>query len=91
MLNDASPTRYFVPAYVGHLGWVGVRLDVDAPWSEIASVIEGAYRTRAPATRRSSTTAAAEASPRKAPAKKPAATRTTAARKPPSKSRPRAR
>jgi hypothetical protein len=44
MIVDAAPDRYFVPAYVGHLGWVGVRLDRGTSWDEIAAVIERAYR-----------------------------------------------
>jgi hypothetical protein len=47
MLVEAAPDRYFVPPYVGHLGWVGVRLDRGTPWAEIAGVIETAYRARA--------------------------------------------
>lgn len=43
-----SPEAYFVPAYVGHMGWVGVRLDRDLPWSEIEAVLESAYLHRAP-------------------------------------------
>jgi len=46
MLVESNPDVYFVPAYVGPLGWIGVRLDRRAPWSEIAAVIEQAYRTR---------------------------------------------
>lgn len=46
MLVEANPDVYFVPAYVGHLGWVGVRLDREAPWEEIAAVIEAAYQAR---------------------------------------------
>jgi len=47
MLVEAAPARYFVPPYVGHLGWVGVHLDKGTPWPEIAGVIENAYRARA--------------------------------------------
>jgi hypothetical protein len=47
---DAEPGRYFVPPYVGSRGWVGVRLDRDLPWDEIAGVIEDAYVARAPKT-----------------------------------------
>lgn len=47
MLVDANPDAYFVPPYVGHQGWVGVRLDRDLPWSEIAAVLEAAHATRA--------------------------------------------
>jgi hypothetical protein len=52
MLVDSDPEVFFVPAYVGHLGWVGVRLDRDAPWPMIARVIEDAYHCRAPAPRK---------------------------------------
>jgi hypothetical protein len=48
MLVDAAPEHYFVPPYVGHRGWLGVRLDRDVGWDEIAGVIEDAYLTRAP-------------------------------------------
>ncbi len=48
MLVGAAPDTYFVPAYVGHLGWLGMRLDRDAPWDEVAGVIEDAWLTRAP-------------------------------------------
>lgn len=47
MLVDSNADHYFVPPYVGHMGWIGVRLDRDAAWDEIAAVIENAYRTRA--------------------------------------------
>lgn len=30
ILTGADPQRYFVPPYVGHRGWIGIRLD-DAP------------------------------------------------------------
>jgi hypothetical protein len=50
MLVEANPDVYFVPPYVGPSGWIGARLDRRAPWSEIAAVIEQAYRTRAPVT-----------------------------------------
>lgn len=47
LLVDAAPDRYFVPAYVGHRGWVGLRLDRNADWDEVAGVIEDAYLSRA--------------------------------------------
>jgi hypothetical protein len=46
MLVDSNPDVYFVPPYVGPSGWIGVRLDRDAPWDEIAAVIENAHQTR---------------------------------------------
>ena len=45
----AGSGRYFRPPYVGHRGWIGVRLDGDVDWDEIAELIEDAYRTVAPA------------------------------------------
>jgi len=40
---DADPERYFVPPYVGHRGWIGVRLDRGLDGEEVAGVIEDAY------------------------------------------------
>jgi hypothetical protein len=48
-LVDADPDRFFRPPYVGHRGWLGVRLDRDPDWDEIAELCEDAYRTVAPA------------------------------------------
>lgn len=45
---DTEPERFFVPPYVGHRGWLGLRLDVDPDWDEIAAVISEAWRTVAP-------------------------------------------
>ena len=47
-LIHASPEHYFVPAYVGHRGWVGVRLDRGLPWDDVAGAIEDAYLAVAP-------------------------------------------
>jgi hypothetical protein len=49
-LLAAEPDRFFRPPYVGHRGWLGVRLDVDVDWDEIAEICEDAYRTVAPKT-----------------------------------------
>lgn len=48
LLVDAEPKHFFVPAYVGHLGWVGVRLDQGLAWSKVKAIIEQAWRVRAP-------------------------------------------
>jgi hypothetical protein len=45
----ADPLRYFVPPYVGHRGWLGVRLDRGLDWDEVAGAIEDAYAVVAPA------------------------------------------
>jgi hypothetical protein len=47
-LIESNPNLYFKPAYVGHLGWIGVRLDRDARWDELVGVMQEAYLTRAP-------------------------------------------
>ena len=43
-----EPKRFYRPAYVGHRGWIGVRLDVDVDWDEVADIVEDAYRMVAP-------------------------------------------
>jgi len=43
-LVEANPQAYFVPPYVGHRGWVGVRLDRDLPWSAVEYAIADAHR-----------------------------------------------
>jgi predicted DNA-binding protein (MmcQ/YjbR family) len=40
----ASSGRFFRPPYVGHRGWVGVRLDGDVDWDEVDELIDEAYR-----------------------------------------------
>lgn len=49
-LVDTEPERFFVPPYVGHRGWLGVRLDVDPDWDEVAGIVTDAYCTVAPKT-----------------------------------------
>ncbi|MFC5287505.1 MmcQ/YjbR family DNA-binding protein [Actinokineospora guangxiensis] len=43
-----DPDRFFRPPYVGHRGWLGVYLDGDVDWDEIAEIVQEAYRTVAP-------------------------------------------
>jgi hypothetical protein len=47
---ELDPERFFRPPYVGHRGWIGLRLDVDPDWEEVARVVEDSYRCVAPAT-----------------------------------------
>lgn len=49
MLVEADPERFFVPPYVGHRGWLGVRLDRGLDWDELAGLAEDAYAEVAPA------------------------------------------
>jgi len=48
MLVSSSSKHYHVPPYVGHLGWIGVRLDRRLSWGKITTAIEDAYLTVAP-------------------------------------------
>jgi hypothetical protein len=47
-LVAAAPDRYFRPPYVGQRGWLGVYLDVEVDWDEVAELVVDAYRTVAP-------------------------------------------
>jgi hypothetical protein len=49
-LIASAPDRFFRPPYVGHRGWIGLRLDVPGTsWAEIAELCQDAYRVIAPA------------------------------------------
>jgi hypothetical protein len=48
MLVEGDPERFYVPPYVGHRGWIGVRLDRGFDRSDIAGIIEDAYAEVAP-------------------------------------------
>jgi hypothetical protein len=48
MLVEADPDKFFVPPYVGHRGWLGVRLDRSLDWDELAGIAEDAYAEVAP-------------------------------------------
>jgi hypothetical protein len=43
-LIEADPRRFYRPPYVGPSGWVGLRLDVDPDWEEVAEFAEESYR-----------------------------------------------
>lgn len=47
-LIEADPHRFYRPPYVGPSGWIGVRLDVDLDWDEIAEIAEESWRLVAP-------------------------------------------
>jgi len=50
MLVEADPERFFVPPYVGHRGWLGVRLDRLLDWEELTGIVEDAFAEVAPRT-----------------------------------------
>jgi hypothetical protein len=49
MLVEADADKFFRPPYVGHRGWLGVRLDRSLDWDEVAGIVEDAYAEIAPA------------------------------------------
>ena len=49
VLVGSDPDRFFVPPYVGHRGWVGLRVDTAAvDWDEVADLVADSYRLLAP-------------------------------------------
>ena len=48
ILVDADRERYFVPAYMGVRGWVGVRLDNDIDWPTLEGLIADGHSFSAP-------------------------------------------
>jgi len=47
-LVEQEPARFFRPPYVGPSGWIGVRLDIDPDWEEVAAICADAYRKVGP-------------------------------------------
>ena len=43
----ASDPRCFVPGYLGPYGWIGLDLDDDTDWPEVAELLEMSYRQTA--------------------------------------------
>lgn len=49
ILVGADPDRYYRPKYVGHNGWIGVRMDVAGiDWPQVEDLIRESYRMSAP-------------------------------------------
>lgn len=48
VLVGSAPSRFFRPPYVGHKGWVGVRLDDTPDWEEVERLVRRSYRLIAP-------------------------------------------
>ena len=50
LVVEQDGDRFFRPPYVGHRGWIGLRLDVDVDWGEVEGVVRDAYCEVAPKT-----------------------------------------
>ncbi|MPZ21957.1 MAG: MmcQ/YjbR family DNA-binding protein [Dehalococcoidia bacterium] len=48
ILVGAEPETFFVPPYVGHKGWIGVRIADDGDWEQVAGIVHESYRMTAP-------------------------------------------
>jgi hypothetical protein len=48
-LIESAPRRFFLPAYIGSRGWVGLRMDLATlNWTEVKELILGSYIQIAP-------------------------------------------
>lgn len=48
LLVRENPQRFFVPAYVGPSGWVGIFLDKRVSWKVVADILRDGYLLTAP-------------------------------------------
>ncbi len=49
VLVASDPVKYYLPAYIGPRGWVGLRLDIGkVDWDEVRELITGSYLQAAP-------------------------------------------
>lgn len=48
ILVGSDPKRFFIPPYMGKQGWVGVRIDYQVKWDELAAILKDGYLMSAP-------------------------------------------
>ena len=48
ILTGAAPDRFFSPPYVGHKGWIGLRLAIAPDWPEVEALIRRSWSMTAP-------------------------------------------
>lgn len=48
LLIEAAPARFFRPPYLGHKGWVGVKLTGRPDWPEVTALVRRSYSLIAP-------------------------------------------
>jgi len=48
MLVKKDPTRFFIPPYVGHRGWIGARIDGRPDWRLLEMLVRNAFGQVAP-------------------------------------------
>jgi predicted DNA-binding protein (MmcQ/YjbR family) len=48
-LVESNPRKFYLPAYIGSRGWVGLRLDLaTVDWTEVKELVLGSYSQVAP-------------------------------------------
>ena len=48
-LVESDPRRFYLPAYIGPRGWIGLRMDLATlNWTEVKELIHGSYLQVAP-------------------------------------------
>jgi hypothetical protein len=48
-LVESAPGRFYLPAYIGPRGWIGLRMDLATlNWTEVKELIHGSYLQVAP-------------------------------------------
>jgi hypothetical protein len=48
-LVESDPRRFYLPAYIGSRGWIGLRMDLATlNWTEVKELIRGSYLQVAP-------------------------------------------
>ncbi len=49
VLVESAPRRFYLPAYIGSRGWIGLRMDLATlNWNEVKELILGSYLQIAP-------------------------------------------
>lgn len=48
ILLEAAPERFFRPPYLGHKGWVGMRLAGRVDWAEVEALVRRSFSLVAP-------------------------------------------
>jgi hypothetical protein len=48
-LVESGPARFYLPAYIGPRGWIGLRMDLATlNWAEVKELVHGSYLQIAP-------------------------------------------
>ncbi len=49
LLIDSDPELFYLPAYIGPRGWIGLRLDLgEVDWAGVTNYVKESYRLTAP-------------------------------------------